>query len=75
MFPRMDLYYTDPAQYLTTVGEELDDLDHDLICPRCAKFCLFHRPREKATAKQHEQDHAAPASYVRLLAWKFRLQP
>ena len=30
MFPGLDLYYTDPAQSLTTAGEELDDLDHDL---------------------------------------------
>ena len=30
MLPRLDLYYTDPAQRLTTTGEELDDLDHDL---------------------------------------------
>ena len=26
----MDLYYAGPAQPLTTAGEELDDLDHDL---------------------------------------------
>ena len=26
----MDLYYADPAQPLTTAGEELDDLDRDL---------------------------------------------
>ena len=26
----MDLYYADLAQPLTTAGEELDDLDHDL---------------------------------------------
>ena len=30
MFPGLDLYYADPAQPLTTAGEELDDLDHDL---------------------------------------------
>ena len=34
MFPGLDLYYADPAQTLTTAGEELDylddDLDHDL---------------------------------------------
>ena len=30
MFPRLDLYYADPEQPLTTVREELDDLDHDL---------------------------------------------
>ena len=24
------MYYPDPAQPLTTAGEELDDLDHDL---------------------------------------------
>ena len=33
MFPELDLYYEDPAQPLTTAGEELDDLydlDHDL---------------------------------------------
>ena len=26
----LDLYYADPAQPLTTAGEELDELDHDL---------------------------------------------
>ena len=26
----LDLYYADPAQPLTTAGEEPDDLDHDL---------------------------------------------
>ena len=30
MFPGLDLYCTDPAQPLTTAGEELDDLDHHL---------------------------------------------
>ena len=30
MFPGLDLYCTDPAQYLTTAGEDLDDLDRDL---------------------------------------------
>ena len=32
MFPGLGLYYADPAQPLTTAGEELgylDDLDHD----------------------------------------------
>ena len=32
MFPGLDLYYTDPAQPLTTAHEELDDLDHYLSC-------------------------------------------
>ena len=30
MFPGLDMYYADPAQHLTTAGEELGDLDHDL---------------------------------------------
>ena len=30
MFPGLDLYCADLAQSLTTAGEELDDLDHDL---------------------------------------------
>ena len=30
MFPGLDLYNADPAQPLTTAGEELDYLDHDL---------------------------------------------
>ena len=30
MFPGLDLYHANPAQPLTTAGEELDDLDHDL---------------------------------------------
>ena len=37
MFPGLDLHYADPAQRLTTAGEELDDLDHylsDLSVPR-----------------------------------------
>ena len=29
-YNRLDLYYADPAQPLTTAGEELRDLDHDL---------------------------------------------
>ena len=29
-FPALDVYYADPAQPLTTAGEELDHLDHDL---------------------------------------------
>ena len=32
MFPGLDLYYADPAQPLTTVDEELDDIDHDYMC-------------------------------------------
>ena len=30
MYPGLDLYFADPAQPLTTVREELDNLDHDL---------------------------------------------
>ena len=30
MFPGLDLCYADPAQSLTTVGEEIDYLDHEL---------------------------------------------
>ena len=30
MLPGVDLYYTDPAQYLIMIGSELDDLDRDL---------------------------------------------
>ena len=30
MFHWLDLYNADPAQALTTAGEELDYLDHDL---------------------------------------------
>ena len=30
IFPGLDPYYADPAPPLTTVGEELDHLDHDL---------------------------------------------
>ena len=26
----LDLYYEDPVQPLTTAGEEVDDLDHDV---------------------------------------------
>ena len=34
MFPGLDLYYADPAQPLTTAGEELDMfIDHDLSDP------------------------------------------
>ena len=39
MLPGLNLYYVDLAQTLTTTGEELDDLDHDLshlfICRGC----------------------------------------
>ena len=34
MFPGLGLYYADPAQPLSTAGEELDDLydlDHDPV--------------------------------------------
>ena len=44
MFPGLDLCYADPAQPLTTAGEELDDLYHYLICPRCA-FFAFQFPK------------------------------
>ena len=30
MLPGLDLYHADPAQHLTTAGEELDHPDHDL---------------------------------------------
>ena len=30
MFPGLDLYRADLAQPLTTAGEDLDSLDHDL---------------------------------------------
>ena len=30
MYPGLDLLYADPAQPLTTAGEELDNLDHDM---------------------------------------------
>ena len=30
MFPGLDLYCADPAQALTTAGEEVHDVDHDL---------------------------------------------
>ena len=37
MFPALDLYHADPAQPLTTAGEELDDLHNDLfdLSARC----------------------------------------
>ena len=30
MLPGLDLYHEDPAQHLTTAGEELDGLGHHL---------------------------------------------
>ena len=53
MFPGLELYYANPAQPLTTAGEELDYLDHDLsdlsvrsrswsICPRWELFIKPH---------------------------------
>ena len=30
MFPRSDLYYTDPARRLITTGQDLDDVDRHL---------------------------------------------
>ena len=30
MLPELHMHYADPAQPLTTAGEELDYLDHDL---------------------------------------------
>ena len=40
MFPGLDLYYADPARSLTTAGEELDDLDHDVS--RGVKLLIVH---------------------------------
>ena len=50
VFPGLDLYCADPAQPLTTAGEELDDLDHDLSDlsvrgVKGIKFSLIHPPR------------------------------
>ena len=39
MFPGLDPYYAGPAQPLTTAGEELDDLDHDLS--DLSEVCTF----------------------------------
>ena len=55
MFPGLDLYYTDPAQPLTTAGEELDGLDHDLshLSVRGGKtsgLILFSRENDLAPA-------------------------
>ena len=27
VFPGLDMYFTDPAQYIITAGEDLDDLE------------------------------------------------
>ena len=38
MFPGLDLYCAHPAQPLTTAGEEIEHLDHDVrgvICSIC----------------------------------------
>ena len=40
MFPGLDLYHADPAQPLTTAGEELDDLDHHLSVRAVKRFSL-----------------------------------
>ena len=43
MLPGLDLYYADPAQVLTTAGEELlvDDLDI-VIYLICLRLSLIH---------------------------------
>ena len=42
MFPGLDLYYPDPAQHLTTAGEDLDDLDRDLSDLSVRRVQVYH---------------------------------
>ena len=46
MLPGLDLYCADPTQPLTTGGEKLDDLDHDL-----------EKVTKKMTNRQHRPKH------------------
>ena len=48
MFSGLDLYCTDPAQHLTTAGQDLDDLDRDLSdLSEVRKLALVERHRMK----------------------------
>ena len=42
MFPELDLHYTDPAQHIITVGQDLNDLDHDRsdLSVRCVQLSV-----------------------------------
>ena len=42
MLPGLDPYYAFPAQPLTTAGEDLDDLDHDLSDLSVRRVKTFH---------------------------------
>ena len=56
MFPGMDLYRTDPAQPLTTPGEELNDLSVDrniMICPRYT-YLKYSRSRTYDLQQQQQ---------------------
>ena len=60
MLPGLDLYYTDPAQPLTTEeGDILDYLDHDLIGPRASSVIKYSGLKSSrnstATLRQHQQ--------------------
>ena len=52
MFPGLDLYYADPAQPLTTAGEELDYLDHDLSHLSVRRMKSGHK--QSATRRRRE---------------------
>ena len=54
MFPGLDLYFTDPAQYLITAGQDLNDLDSDLN--RSCFLCIL----STSTRIQHREQQTAP---------------
>ena len=56
-FLGLDLYYTDPAQYLITADRDLDDLDRDLSdISDLSEVC---KPSRKSV-RQYEYRRAAP---------------
>ena len=62
MFPRVDLYGTDPAQHLTTADWDLDHLDHDLSVG-LVKYCTYESRTVIETA--HEVPTLSPVPLSR----------
>ena len=59
MLPGLDLYHADPAQPLTTAGEEVGELDHDL-------FDLSDSKHERSGSSGSSSSNNRPVSYTHL---------
>ena len=83
LLPGLDLYCADPAQPLTTAGEELDYPDHDLskvsvivrrairLCAAWALTSITHNiPRKKAEPMETVAIDSILRDYLRLVTWK-----